>query len=107
MSFHKEKVIELISHTASEFIKRESNRNSLITVTNVTASDDLKYSNIFFTVLPENQEQAALDFLKRNRSEFKKFFKEKSRVNHIPFFDFLIDEGEKHRQKIDEISRNL
>ena len=107
MSYHLEKVSELILHTASDFIKRESNRNSLITVTSVSVSDDLKYANIFVTVLPDNQEKAAMDFLKRSRSDFKKFFKEKSKVGQIPFFDFHIDLGEKHRQKIDEISKEM
>lgn len=108
MSEHrKEKVEELISHLASEFINREASHKSLITVTRVFLSEDFKNCDIFFTVFPENQSNAALDFLKRQRSDFKSFFKEKSKVGQIPFFDFAIDEGEKARQRVEEISLNL
>jgi ribosome-binding factor A len=108
MSEHrKEKVEELIMHLASEFINREANSKSLITVTNIYLSHDFKNCKIFFTVFPENQSVAALDFLKRQRSDFKSFFKSKSKIGHIPFFDFEIDEGEKARQRVEEISLNL
>jgi ribosome-binding factor A len=108
MSEHrKEKVEELISHLASEFINREASHKSLITVTRVFLSEDFKHCDIFFTVFPENQINSALDFLKRQRSDFKLFFKGKSKVGQIPFFDFAIDEGEKARQRVEEISLNL
>ena len=71
------------------------------------SGDDPKKALIFVTVLPETQENAAIDFLKRQRSEFKSFIKKKSRMNRIPQFDFLIDEGEKSRQRIDEISNEI
>jgi len=103
----KEKVEELISHLASEFINREASHKSLITVTSIHLGDDFKNAVIFFTVFPEQQSVAALDFLKRQRSDFKIFFKEKSKVGQIPFFDFAIDEGEKSRQRVEEISLNL
>jgi ribosome-binding factor A len=65
-----------------------------------------KYVNIFFTVLPEEKQEAVLEFAKRKRSEFRDYIKTKTRLGRIPTFDFEIDLGEKHRQKIDEISRN-
>ena len=73
---------------------------------------DLYYEDVYS--LPGNKridyarraEKAALDFLKRQRSAFREFAMEKSRMGRIPFFDFELDSGEKNRQKIDEISRN-
>jgi ribosome-binding factor A len=108
MSNHSdERAQEVLTHLAGEFISRESNRNSLITITGHKNSPDLAYMTFYFTVLPEDQEKAALDFLKRNRGEFKNFVKEKSRLQHIPFFDFEIDSGEKARQRIEKISQDL
>jgi ribosome-binding factor A len=107
MSYRKEKIIEQISHIASNFIASEASRKSLITVTHTEVSPDLKRAKIFFTVLPDSEQNKALDFLKRQRSEFKAFFKENSSLSPVPFFDFVIDLGEKHRQKIDEISKDL
>jgi ribosome-binding factor A len=98
------RIKELIRELSAEFLSRESNRTSLITVTNVHVSPDGKTATIFFTVLPEDKQKAALDFAKRMRSDFREFVKEKSRLQRLPFFDFEIDTGEKNRQRIDELS---
>ena len=96
---------DIIHDLASKFIQRESNGTSLVTVTDVHIGDSGKQAIIFFTVLPKDKEKAAIDFLKRQRSEFREYAMEHSRMGRIPFFDFEIDSGEKNRQKIDEISR--
>lgn len=106
-AYHKEKLTEQIMHLGAEFIKNESNKDSLITVTDTTLSDDFKKATIFVTVLPDYKEQAVSDFLKRNRSDFKEFFKSKSKIGRVPQFDFQIDRGEKARQKVEEISQKI
>ncbi len=104
MNQKDEKARNLIKELAAQFMQLESNYTSLITVTDVTLSDSGKQATIFFTVLPEEKEAAALDFAKRKRTDFREFIKNKSRLNRIPFFDFLIDIGEKNRQRIDYLS---
>lgn len=98
---------KIIRDLAANFLTMESNRKSLITVTRVEIRGGGKTANIFFTVLPENQEKAAIDFAKRKRSDFREFVKSNSRLMIIPFFDFEIDKGEKARQKIDGLSSDL
>ena len=73
----------------------------MITVTRVEASRIANRATIYYTVLPENKEDAATDFLKRNRSDFRAYVKYNARLMRVPFFDFEIDRGEKARQKID------
>ncbi|MEK7463960.1 MAG: ribosome-binding factor A [Patescibacteria group bacterium] len=102
-----QKLKDVIREAAAEFLQRESNYTSILTVTDVSLSDRGNQSTIFFTVLPEDKEKAALDFVKRKRAEFREFFKGKARMRALPFFDFEIDRGEKNRQKIDEIARNV
>jgi ribosome-binding factor A len=102
-SHRKEKLVEQIHHCASNFVQKESNKNSMITITRVELSSDTKKAIVLFTVLPENQEKAALDFLKRNLTEFRHYVNQNTKIGHIPWFDFQIDEGEKSRQKIDTI----
>lgn len=99
-----EKMIQVIKEAAAGFMQIESNGASLITITDVRLSKDEKYANIYFTVLPEDKEEAVLEFAKRKRSEFRQYAKSKTRLGRIPMFDFDIDLGEKHRQKIDIIS---
>jgi len=102
-----QKLKDLIKESAAEFLQRESNHISIITVTNISLSDKGNRAIIFFTVLPENKEKGALDFAKRKRAEFREFFKCKAKMRFLPFFDFEIDNGEKNRQRIDEIARNV
>lgn len=95
---------ETFSHLAAEFINKESNRQSLITVTGTRMSSDGKRADILLTVLPEDKEYDAIEFLKRKRSEFRDFVKTNTRGRIIPLFDFVVDEGEKNRQEIDRLS---
>jgi ribosome-binding factor A len=104
MDFHEEKTKDQLQQLASKFVEKESNRNSLITVTNVQLTKDFKKAIIFVTVFPDKEEETALHFLKRQRSEFKHYVKQNSRLRRIPFIDFIIDGGEKSRQRIEELS---
>jgi ribosome-binding factor A len=104
MSIRTERISELVKKYAAEFLSREADKSSIITVTNADISDDLKNATIFFSVYPEASEDVALNFAKRKRSEFKRFVKDKIRMKRIPFFDFELDLGEKNRRKIDELS---
>ncbi|HPS21303.1 MAG TPA: ribosome-binding factor A [Candidatus Paceibacterota bacterium] len=105
MAERKEKVSNLIKELAARFLSKESNRTSLVTVTDCHASSDLKRATIFITVLPASKEKSALDFTKRKRAEFRDFLKKNMKSKLIPFIDFEIDTGEKNRQKIDELLR--
>lgn len=107
METRDEKLKDLIKKVAAEFMQRESNYTSIITITDVSVADKGQRATIFFTVLPDSKEKSALGFAKRSRAEFREFFAGKSRMRALPFFDFEIDMGEKNRQHIDEISRTL
>jgi len=98
-----EKLTEIIRKAAAEFMQKESSGASLKTITGVKLSTDEKNATVLFTVLPVEKENAALEFSKRMRSEFKQYVKEHTKIGRIPMFDFQIDLGEKHSQKIDLI----
>jgi ribosome-binding factor A len=98
-------VAELIVRLAGEFLERESNHQSLITVTRADMSPDLKKVSVYFSVLPEKFEQSALQFAKRVRTDFREYLKQKSQMKFLPTVDFELDLGEKHRQKVDELLR--
>lgn len=94
---------DLIKEMASKFLSIESNRTSLVTVTNINLYNRGKNVTIFFTVLPEDKEKAVEDFTKRKRGEFREYMKSHSRLPIIPFIDFEIDLGEKNRQNVDRL----
>jgi ribosome-binding factor A len=101
-----EKVANYIKELTAEFLGRENNKTSLITVTNATCSPDLKRATVFITVLPTEKERLALEFAKRQRGELREFLKKHMTTKTIPFIEIEIDLGEKHRQRIDELLRN-
>jgi ribosome-binding factor A len=100
-----EKIANLIKELGAQFLERESNNTSLITVTSCTVSPDTKRATIFITVLPDEKETSALGFVKRKRKELREYFKKNMKIKIIPFIDIQIDRGEKNRQKIDELLR--
>lgn len=98
-------VAETIAHLAGDFFARESNRQSLITVTRADVSPDLKNVKVYLSVLPEKFESNALEFAKRSRSDFRDYLKEHASLRYLPTIDFVIDLGEKNRQRIDDLTR--
>jgi ribosome-binding factor A len=60
-----------------------------------------------FTAIPEDQEKIAESFLNRHASELRGYAKSRLNLKRLPFFQFKLDMGERHRQYIDAISRDL
>jgi ribosome-binding factor A len=104
MNHRQEKREQYFKELASEYIARESNRTSLITVTRIDLGEQREMATIFISVLPENQENAVMDFLKRSVSDFRRYVMNKIPNGKIPFFTFTIDKGEKLSRKIEELS---
>jgi ribosome-binding factor A len=105
MTNRNEKVANQIKELSATFLGRENNRTSLLTVTACTVSPDLKRATIFITVLPDSKENDVLHFIQRNLGELREFLKKNMPIKIIPFLDVMIDQGEKNRQKIDELLR--
>lgn len=99
-----QKLAGIIKELAAEYINLESNKNALITVTRAEVLRRGKQVNIFFTVLPETEQEKSLEFLQRKQSDFRKFLMKKKPVAFAPSVRFEIDYGERNRQLIDRIS---
>ncbi len=104
--FRNDKITNRIKELAAIYIEKEANPSSLITVTRVVMSPDGKRANIMISVLPTEKENAAYGFIKRNLSELRKNIAKSLKINPVPYLDVLIDEGEKNRQRIDELLIN-
>jgi ribosome-binding factor A len=87
----KAKVESALVHTAAEYINRESNRQSLITVTRVQVDDRGTEAIIFISIYPETKAHAALDFLNRSHDEFKRFVRSRLKMHDIRKYRFLQD----------------
>ena len=99
-----EKNVEALRGAAAEFLSREAGRQTLITVTRAELSDNRRTGIIFITVFPDTAEQEAVQFANRNRGELGKFFEKRVRGMRMPHVEFVIDEGDKHRRRLDELT---
>lgn len=100
----REIIAEILHRLAAKFVHDESSPASLLTITRVELSPTGKEAKIFFTTLPEKQEDTALKFLERKTPEFKKYIRDNSRIGLVPHIDFKIDYGERNRQRLDQLS---
>lgn len=104
--FRNEKIKNSIKELSALYIEKEAGPSSLITVTRVLLSEDGKKATIMVSILPVEKEKAAYGFIKRNLGGLRKQLTKALRINPVPFLDVQIDEGEKNRQKIDELLIN-
>lgn len=104
IDFKQEKVLLELKGLAGEFLARHSNRTSLVTVTNLSLSPDLKRAEIFLSVIPNEKEKAVIEFANRLRGEFCDYIRKHSKMHRLPHIVFSPDIGEKNRQRIEELS---
>ncbi len=110
MEFDKhDRANSILKELVATFIREEANTDPLITVTHVGVSPSYKNVVVYVTTIPdtEEKERDALIFLKRNGGEIRNYLKKNARLKYIPNIEFAIDYGERHRQHIDEISREI
>lgn len=103
----REKIGEVIHRLAAEFARDNSTGTSLLTITRVEIAEAGKTGKVFFTTLPEHEEDTALKFLMRKLPEFQRYVRDKSRIGRVPHLTFMIDYGERNRQRLDELSKEI
>lgn len=106
MNIKDQKIGDMLKKIAGEFIQRNSNMTSLITVTRVEVGDRGGKATIYVTVFPEDKGKGAIDMLKRKRSEFKDAVKNGLRIGRIPFCDFELDAAARLLRTIEELPEN-
>jgi len=97
----------LLQELTAKFIRLEANSTPMITVTSIDLATDFKSAIVFVTTIPDERIGDALIFLKRNASEMRNYLKKHARVKHIPHLEFMQDAGEKHRQHMDKLVKEL
>jgi len=101
MSLRQEKVNSLIRDLAAKFLTRELDRKTLVSVTRIEITSDLKNAKVFIIVFPEEEEPNILQ--KIRPGEFRGFVKENLKTKFLPAFEFRIDESLKKERKMDEL----
>lgn len=105
MNIRIEKIASLLTHCAANYIAREAGRTTLITPTRAEVAGDLSRATIFVSVFPTGEETHALAYLTRQQDDFRTYLKKEARLRALPRISFALDEGERSRQRLDDISR--
>lgn len=103
MSRHEERLVSELRRLAAEFLNTAAGPRSLITVTDCVLGKDSRHATILVSVLPDSEERAALGFINRQVGDFVDYVHTHLKAGHLPQIHFALDEGEKHRQKIDKL----
>ncbi len=102
-SARQDKMRQLLREIVAKFFARESGPRSLITVTDVTISPDFKRATVYITTIPTSEEASAVEFAKRKRTELRDYIAATAKLRTLPVFEVKLDEGERNRQRIDEL----
>ncbi len=97
----------LLQELTAKFIRQEANSDPMITVTSIDLATDFKKAIVFVTTIPDERIDDALVFLKRNGTHMRNYLKKHARIKHIPYLEFMQDAGEKHRQHMDKLVKQL
>ncbi len=97
------KIEEQLKEVLARFIERESNKTALITITHVELGDKGRTAMLYISVMPEDGEDSAINFLKRKRKEMHDLIRKQLNMKTIPFLDVSIDSGQKALHNIEAL----
>jgi ribosome-binding factor A len=102
-AFKKEHILEELRARVSDFFARESNATSLVTVTRIDLSEDLKTATINLSVFPENKQHEVRHFAIRHLTEIRSYLQKNSKIGRVPFLKIEIDKGEALLERMNEL----
>ncbi|MCK4799860.1 30S ribosome-binding factor RbfA [Candidatus Parcubacteria bacterium] len=105
MSLRIEKVNELIKQEVGKIILSEINFSTdiMVTVMRAEVSKDLRYADVFISVLPFEKKEVAEEILKENIYFIQKILNKRLFMKPLPRIKFKIDDTGEYVGKIDEL----
>ena len=99
------KVNKLIKQEVGKIILSEINfpTDIMVTVVKAEASKDLRYADVFVSVLPFEKKEEVQEILKENIYFMQKILNKKLFMKPLPRIRFVIDESGEYVEKIDEL----
>lgn len=84
MGIKQERAISILKEAAATFLNLQSDKSSMITITDCFLSSDGKHVTFYISVFPTEAETPAINFAKRQRSEMREYLKNHTKVGIIP-----------------------
>jgi ribosome-binding factor A len=104
------RLAETIRRLAGEWLEAEQadQPGALVTVTDVRVTDDLHHASVFFTVLGDDQAQAAAEaWVASSTPQVRTFVASQLRLRHAPTLEFVPDTVPGQGAKIDRLLAEL
>ncbi len=100
----KERVCALLRNLISSFIKSEDLAlGSVITISTVELSKDIKTAKVFVSVFPEEKEKETIKLLEEKSRELYNYLSPRLKMRFTPKITFLPDKIAKAERRIEEL----
>jgi len=108
MSQRISKVNKLIKQEVGKIILIEADfpRDIILTITKVETSADLRYADVFVSVLPVDKEAEIMELLKEEIYFIQQKLNQKLYMKPLPRIKFVIDKSGEDVSRIEELIRN-
>lgn len=95
------KIASLIEHELGKLLARDFYvEGALVTITDVSVSDDLLHAKIKLSIIPYEKEIDVYEAIMKQRSVLEHAIYKKVKMRQFPRFEFLIDSHEGKKIKI-------
>jgi len=104
-----QKVNSLIREEIGTIFSRELDLKPgvFVTVLKVDTSSDLRYTNVFVSVFPEQEGSYAMTALENERSHIQKILNKKLHMKILPKISFKLDSTEAEADEIEKLLRQI
>ena len=101
------KVNKLIKQEVGKIILIEADfpKDIILTITKVKTSKDLRYADVFVSVLPSDKEIEIMELLKEEIYFIQQNLNKKLHMKPLPRIKFMIDKSGEDVSRIDELIR--
>jgi ribosome-binding factor A len=108
MSWRLEKVSELIRRELSFILARKfGGKGVIFTMTKVDVSPDVRYADIYFVVMPEEEKKNTLNKFNSDISSIQELLNKRLRMRPVPKIRFHLDREEEAAKEVEEILDTL
>ena len=103
-----EKVNIMLQHSLAEIINKEvETQESLITISYVECSPDLKNAKIAVSIIPDNRSGSTLEKLRKKTGVIRSILSKKIKLRNIPRLTWTFDPTERNASKLDTIFEQI
>lgn len=109
MSDRMVRINELISQQLGKVISTEIElpQGSIVTITRVQTSPDLRHAKVYLSVLPESNQREVMSLLINSVKGLQHSLAQNITLRNIPKFRFFIDDTEQEAIELERLLDNL